>query len=199
MKKILLMMLVLSSCATSSTTNSGLTVMSESEYESVIDRFTDRKENYTGLYNTLQIGGTLENSRVMAAELDQNARLYQWDQSKFNTEHNAAEEKLSKETSVFISFFTPEKKEDDLNKSTSMWKIFLDANGRRFEGKAVKIKLQPVEVKSLFEYHNRFSTPYRVTFPIGIRLIEGYPSKLTVTGPVGSATLNFPAVDTVQK
>ncbi len=204
MKKVLAMflalmsgcaILLLSGCATRETTSAGVQIATQSESEKVIDRYSDRIESYTGLYNTLQAAATLHNTPVSEAILDQNARLFQWDQGKFDAQKLERQEKLSKETEVFLSFFTPDKKHDDLNKNPSLWKIFLDVNGRRYEGKATKIKLQTVEVQSLYAYHNRFSTPYLVVFPISVRLVENYSSKLTLTGPVGSATLNFSTLE----
>ena len=183
--------ILLSGCATRETTSAGVQIATQSESEKVVDRYSDRIESYNGLYNTMQAAATLHNSVVSAAILDQKARLFQWDQGKFDAQKLESQEKLGKETEVFISFFTPDKKHDDLNKNPSLWKIFLDVNGRRYEGKVTKIKLQTVEVQSLYGYHNRFSTPYQLIFPISVRLVENYPSKLTLTGPVGSATLNF--------
>ena len=191
MKKILALLLLLSSCASRETTPGGVQIATQGEAEKVIDRYSDRIESYNGLYNTLQASATLHNSVVSIAVLDQKARLFQWDQGKYDTQKLEINEKLGKETEIFLSFFTPDKKHDDLNKAQSLWKIFLDVNGRRYEGKAVKIKLQTVEVQSLYSYHNRFSTPYQLIFPISVRLIENYPSKITLTGPVGSATLSF--------
>ena len=202
MKKVLNLTLILillsSGCATRETTSAGLQVATQSESEKVIDRFTDRIESYNGLYNTLQATATLHNTPVTIALLDQNARVFQWDQGKFDSQKLLSEEKQNKETEFFLSFFTPEKKHDDLNKNPSIWKIFLDVNGRRYEGKVQKIKLQTIELQGLYSFHNRFSTPYQVVFPVSVRLIENYNSKLTLTGPVGSATLNFASIDSVK-
>ena len=188
------LILLLSACATHEITATGLDLMSESQYESVIDSYTDRIETYEGLYNAVQVSGTIINTPVALAEVDQNARLYQWDQKKYDTERAAALAKLNKNAEIFISFFTPERKHDDLNKSDSVWKIFLDANGQRYEGKATKMKQQTVEIASLFSYHTRFSTPYMLTFPVSMKRIERSGSTLTLTGPAGAAQLKFPPV-----
>lgn len=195
MKKILALLLLLSSCASRETTTAGVQISTQAEAEKVIDKYSDRIESFNGFYNTLQASATLQNSVVDVAVLDQKARLFQWDQGKFDAQKLESTEKLGKETGIFLSFFTPDKKHDDLNKTPSLWKIFLDVNGRRYEGKATKIKLQTVELQSIYSYHTRFSTPYQLIFPISVRLIENYPSKLTLTGPVGSATLNFNSLE----
>lgn len=127
----------------------------------------------------------------MQAQLEYSATLYQWDEKKFLEEKGKMESRLSKESEIFMSFFTPERKNDDLSKKNTMWKIFLDVDGKRYEGKATKIKLQLAEIEALYPYHNRFYTPYTVVFPIAMKSIERRPLEVTVTGVVGSGTLKF--------
>jgi hypothetical protein len=186
--------ILLTACATHEVTSTGLELMTESQYEAIIDTFTDRIETYKGLYNAVQVSATIINTPVAMAQIDQKARLYQWDQKKFNSERSATQDKLTKKTEIFVSFYTPERKHDDLHKSDSVWKIFLDVDGQRFEGKATKMKEQTIEIAGIYSYHTRFSTPYSVTFPVSTKRIENQPSKLTLTGPAGSAQLNFRAV-----
>lgn len=195
--KIVILFLLLAACATRETTPTGLHLMSESEYEKVVDRFSDRIESYKGLYNSSQASGTVINSKVAFAQLDQNARLYQWDQEKFSAERQTTQKNLEQGTEIFLSFFTPEKKHDDLAKHNSMWKIFLDVNGKRYEGKATKVKSQTVEIQGLFPYHTGFSTPYKLVFPVTVKSIESHPLKLTLTGPAGTAVLKFAPASTL--
>ncbi len=181
----------LSSCAHDTTASDRMKLMDESEIESTVESESDKAEIYSGLYNTLTMAGTLVNSKVNEALLNQQARMYQWDDAKMTSERTKSEEKMKLQTEVFLSFYTPERKHDDLNKNQTLWKIFLDVDGKRYEGKATKIKLLTTEVHSLYPYHNRFSTPYSISFPVSTKSIESKPSVLTVTGPVGSAQLKF--------
>lgn len=193
-KYFFVLFLLLNACATTELTPTGLQLMTESQYVKVIDTYSDRVETYNGLYNAVNASGTIVNSKVAIAQVDQSARLYQWDQTKFNTERLAALDKISKETQVFLSFYTPEKKHDDLSKFNTIWKMFLDVDGRRYEGKATKMKQQTVEVQGLYRNHTRFSTPYMITFPVPVQKIENFDSKLVLTGPAGSAQLSFQKV-----
>ena len=102
--------------------------------------------------------------------------------------------KMAKETEFFISFFVPERKHDDLHKAKTLWKLFLDANGRRYEGKSSRMKTILSDVVSLYPQHNRWSTPYIVSFPVPVSMIENGGAILTITGPAGSTTLSFKAV-----
>lgn len=196
MKYILLAIsFVLSACATRDVTPTGLDVMSETAYQSVINEYSDATERYSGLYNTITMRSTILNSKVVHAQMDQNARLYLWDKAKYEEEKSNANKKMVNETEVFVSFYTPERKHDNLDRSKTLWKVFLDVNGKRYEGKPARVKkVLTSEIQGLYSYHNSFSTAYIVTFPLPTSEIERNPSKLTVTGPVGSATQSYPAI-----
>ncbi|WP_415063362.1 hypothetical protein [Bdellovibrio sp.] len=191
MKYLLGLFLFLSACASYEVTPSGNTLRTTGNYMDVIEKYTDKTRRYSGFYNTIDMEATVINSAVAEAQLGQSSMLYQWDEKKFAEEKVKYEARLNKESEIFLSFFTPEKKNDDLFKENTIWKIFLDVDGKRFEGKAKKIKLQLVEIEGLYPYHNRFYTPYSVTFPVPMKSIEGKVLKMTLTGAVGSGVLNF--------
>lgn len=163
----------------------------ESEYYSEVAKYTESKKLYDGMYNKLQFSATLLNTKVSRTQADHNARIYQWDADLYANKKSEVETSLSKETKVFLSFFVPERKHDDLNKPKTLWRIFLDAGGKRYEGKAVKIKTILAELQLLYPEHNRWSTAYMVTFPVPVSMIENQETKLTMTGPVVSATAEF--------
>lgn len=187
----LLLGLTLSACVSYEVTPENRTQRITGDYVSVIEKHTDKARRYSGFYNTLEIEATMITSEVAKAQLEQSVELYQWDDKRLAEEKGKFENRLNNETEVFLSFFTPERKNDNLSKPNSIWKIFLDVGGKRYEGKATKIKLSLSELESFYPFHNRFYTPYSVTFPVPVRAIETKPMKFTITGAVGSATLNF--------
>lgn len=186
-----LLLLTFTGCAHDSTNQDRMKLMDESEIQDRVEAGSEKVQVYSGLYNTVSMSGTLLNSRVGEALLNQQARMYQWDEGKMTAEKIKADEKSKLQTEVFLSFYTPENKHNDLHKNLTLWKIFLDADGKRYEGKATKIKLLPSEIKSLYPHHSRFATPYMISFPVSTKSMESKPSVLTVTGPVGSAQLKF--------
>jgi hypothetical protein len=185
--------LLFSGCATTYV-NPNLKLTDEKDYHEALEHFTVRKKVYDALYQTLEFAATFLNSSVMKLQIDQNARIYQWNLDQYSAEKSKVDSNLSKHTEIFLSFYTPERKNDDLNKTKTKWKVFLDANGRRYDGKIERIKAEYAEIISLYPHHNRWSTPYRVTFPVPTSAIENGLSKLTLTGPVGSASIEFPAL-----
>lgn len=192
MKSILLLsFLLLTACASQEIIRGGRPLLSQSKYADLIYDNTDKDIKYSGLYNTLEIHATPLNSKVALGQLDYQTQVYQWDEAKFSAENAAYETRLNREAEFFLSFFTPEKKNDDLTKANSVWKIFLDVDGRRYEGKVTKIRSLLAEVQALYPYHNRFSTPYSVVFPVPMKSIESKQMTLTMTGPIASGVLKF--------
>lgn len=178
-------------CATTEVTPTGVSVITQSEYERILEKYTESSRRYQGFYNTLQVEATLLNTPMTKAQLEQNARLFLWNREKMDEETKKAQDRNEKQTDVFLSFYTPERKNDNLNKSQSNWKVFLDVDGKRYDGKVTKIKSILSEVQGLYPYHNRFSTPYTVTFPVPVKVIEGKPIRFTVTGSVDFVVLDY--------
>lgn len=189
-----ILMIHMSSCVTPYQNPNLPTLIPESKYNSLTEEYSAGKKIYDGFYQTMEISATLLNTPVLQAQLDHKARIYQWTSDQYNSNKAELDASLSKETKVFFDFFVPERKHDDLNKGKTLWKIFLDAGGKRYEGKAEKLKTITADVVSLYPSHNRFFTPYVLTFPVPVSRIEGAASTLTITGPVGSTTIEFKAV-----
>lgn len=194
MKKIILLSLLSAlmwSCASHTVTPEGITVISAGEYERIVEKNTQNTEKYQGLYNTLNVTGTFLTTKMAQAQLEQSARLYLWNKEKFEKESRERMGTLEKKTQFFVSFFTPERKNDNLSKSKSIWKVFLDVGGKRYEGKVEKIKQLTAEIQSHYPYHTRWNTPYVITFDVPVRTVESLPADLTLTGSVDQAVLKF--------
>ena len=185
---------VLSGCVTTHP-DPRLELISESEYHDVIEKSTQSTKLYDGFMNVLDMSGTLLNSRVLSAQTDHNARVFQWNPEQYQAEKTKALVDVSKETVIFLSFFVPERKHDDLQRATTRWKIFLDVNNRRIEvGKVTREKGLLVEVQALYPHHTRWHSAYKLIFPVPVADVEKSGAKLTVTGPVGSASVDYPAL-----
>jgi hypothetical protein len=157
----------------------------------VIEDNSAGDSQFSGLYNTFELKATILNSEVREALLRRQSQYYQWDQAQQNTERERTLQELSSEANVFLSFSTPERKNDNLADKKSIWRIFLDVGGRRYVGQAKKERRLIAELQSLFPYHTRWNTPYMLTFPVGMTAIEAQTMKLTLTGPLGSRVLEF--------
>jgi hypothetical protein len=187
-------MIHMSSCVTPYQNPNLPSLIPQSEYNALSEKFSETKKIYDGFYETMEVQATILNTAVSHAQLDHKARIYQWTAEQYNSNKAELESSLSKETKIFFDFFVPERKHDDLNKAKTLWKVFLDAGGKRYEAKIEKLKTITADVQSLYPTHNRFFTPYMMTFPVPVSRIERDTSTLTITGPVGSTTLEFKAL-----
>lgn len=180
-----------SGCVTRLPTLPGVPEITASNYEDLVLKKTKKTEVYDGLYNKLTISATWLDSEMSQGELAHNARVSQWQEAKYKEEKEKVIAKHTVSTEFFVSFYTPERKHSDLSQNKNLWKLFLDVNGQRYEGKATKIKSMLSEVQALYPLHNRWSVPFIVIFPVATSAIENKPAVFTVTGPLGSAQLKF--------
>lgn len=179
------------SCISYLKTQPGVPDISRSEYEDILGEKTKKVEIYDGLYNILTVQASWIDSEVTEAALSQSARSAQWNEQTYKQEREKRVSKHAESTEFFVSFFTPERKHSDLSSNKNIWKIFLEVNGQRFEGKATKVKSLLSEVQALYPYHNRWSVPYVISFPVATSLVENKQATLTLTGAIGSAQLNY--------
>lgn len=196
---ILLFQVLIAGCASVPQTNTPSEEqgrpITRKAYEDLIEEFSDGDTQYSGFYNNFEYKATLLNSPVRAALLSRQNEYYQWDREKWLSEKEKSDKEATVETVVFLSFFTPERRNDNLADAKSIWRVYLDAGGRRYEGKVKKLRLLLAELQALYPYHTRWNTPYLVTFPVPTNAIEIQTSTLTVTGPLGSRTVEFPAAN----
>ena len=183
--------ILLSGCVTNLPVPAGVPEITSSNYEDLVARKTKKIEIYDGLYNKLTVSATWMDSEMSLGSLAHNARLSQWQETKYKEEKAKVIMNHTETTEFFVSFYTPERKHSNLAKDKNLWKIFLDVNGQRYEGKATKIKSLLSEVQALYPLHNRWSIPFLVTFPVSTSSVENKSAVFTVTGPLGSAQLKF--------
>ncbi|MFZ3230527.1 MAG: hypothetical protein WA160_10015 [Pseudobdellovibrio sp.] len=179
------------SCITPLPMPAGVQEISASDYENLVSKKTKKIEIYDGLYNKLTVTATWLDSEMSEGYLSHSTRLAQWQESKYREEKNKYVMKHTENTEFFVSFYTPERKHSDLSQSKNLWKIYLDVNGQRFEGKATKVKLMLSELQTYYPHHNRWSVPYVVSFPVATAITEKKPAVLTFTGALSSAQLKF--------
>jgi len=86
----------------------------------------------------------------------------------------------------------PSIKLNDLNKGTSIWKLYLETpDGKRYEGKATKHVGKLEDIHAVYPYHNRWSVPYDVAFDVPLSMVEKGPLTFVVTSSQGTIKLKF--------
>lgn len=192
---LILFSLVFSSCSTGSKSEEGEKTFTHEfdsdKYADIVKKWTVKNVYYSGFYNAYEFHATLLNTEMSEAKVRFQALYSQWSSEKLNSELEKATQGLNYDTYVFLSFFTPSSKDNNLSKKGSIWTVFLEAGGRRYEGVVLKNTDHPTELMRLYPYHNRWSTPYLIKFRVPVSVIQSSPSKITLSGPLGTAEMAF--------
>lgn len=179
-------------CAQAPVKNAEVPAMPEKEYKELVAKHTAKTNQYSGFYQTFQADMTILTSELQTAALKQKANFLQWDQRQYNTEREKMLQEASAYSKFFLRFFTPNNEYDDLHKGKTIWRVYLEHGGSRFEGKVKKMTDKFVEIQNIFPHYDRFSTPYEVSFNVPMATIEGGTSKVTLTSSLGTAEFVFP-------
>lgn len=187
----LILAILIMGCASRSVSPSGRSLLSESEYNDIIYKNSDSVRKYSGFSNTLDVHATLLTPEVVRAQNDNSVRMLMWDEQKAQEELNKELQKQQTSTEVYLSFYVPDRRFDDLWKEKTTWRVFLDVSGRRVEGKPTKLRLPLQQLIAYYPYHNRFYSPYMISFPVPASTLENHKVTLTITGVSGGGTLEF--------
>ncbi len=160
-------------------------------YFSKIEQHSAGDKQFAGLYHNFEFRATILTHEISKSIHDRLDKFYEWDQFEEQEKLNERMQELSDKTKMWLSFFTPERKNDNLANKISIWKIYLEANGQRYEGRPYKANMNLDEAKALFPYHSRWATAYYVDFPIPTAEIENSSPKLIITGPLGRREVQF--------
>ena len=193
MARLLPLLFFLSACASQQThTVNGIEAMSHTGYASMMKKNTVKTNQYSGFYQTFQADMTIMTSELQTEMLKQRAQFMQWNQQTYQAERDKMLQEASAYSKFFMRFFSPDHEYDDLHKGKTIWRVYLDFNGTRFEGKVRKISDKYVELTNIYPHLDRFSTPYEISFNVPMSTIEAGPSKVTLTSSLGSAEFKFP-------
>jgi hypothetical protein len=191
--------LAMSGCTTGQMDESGAAaegtaVKTGKTYELGIEEYSAGDSEYTGFYNNFEFKATILNTPIRNLTFEKQSAYYQWDEAKRSSEKAKMEQEVSSETKVFCSFFTPDRKNDNLTDIKSIWRVYLDVGGTRYQADVHHVRTLLAELQSLYPYHTRWNTPYMFHFKVPTSAIEGQPSRLTITGPLGTRVIDFKAV-----
>lgn len=165
--------------------------VANSEYMPLIKKWTREHMAYSGFHNTFQLKLTLMTSELQSLAHQRRGHFLQWDLDTARIEREKMFQEKSSQTEVFLAFFSPENDYNDLNKPKSIWKIYLEFEGTRYEGRVRKASEKFVELRELYPYLEKFHTPYFVEFDIPVSAFEDKSLRLTLTSSLGTAQFEF--------
>lgn len=160
-------------------------------YIQTIESNSAGDKQFSGLYHNFEFRATMLNHEITKTVHNRMEQMYAWDEQESVKRLNEKTDKLKKNSRMWLSFFTAERKNDNLATQKSIWKIYLIAGSQRYEGKAMKANINLSEALELYPYHTRWATPYYVEFPVATEDIENENLKLLITGPLGRREVSF--------
>ncbi len=185
MFRVLILGMIVGACATSSQSPKS------DEYLRVIEETTESQIQYDGLANTMDLHATLLNSHLRNLQLELKSYNLKWDEPTRKKEEEKDIQFRNASTEVFLSFFTPNRKHNNLANRKSLWKVFLDVDGHRYTADLTEDRTVVEELQQFYPYHSRWSTPYVARFSVPTSATEANSATLIVTGNLGSASVVF--------
>jgi hypothetical protein len=160
------------------------------QYTNLVEKHSAGDKQFAGLYHNFEFRATILNEEMSKALHERLKLYYEWDKVEADADWQKRSSELNESTKFWLSFFTSERKNDNLANKNSIWKIYLETNGKRYEGRALKANKNFAEANALFEYHSRWATGYYIDFPVPAREV-GSQAKLIITGPLGKREVTF--------
>lgn len=178
--------LILAGCASE-------TLVLPESYVKAIDAYSAGEVQYIGAYNSFKYRATILNTMVQQTVIDRKSEMYLWDSVKKQQELATMQADNATTTKVFLSFYTPVRTDDNLSSVKSIWAVYLETPQGRYTGTVKRIRTSATELATIYPYHNRFTSAYSVEFPVPLATAETQPTKMTITGPLGVKSIDFPA------
>lgn len=163
----------------------------EKEYDRLIKKNTQHTQQYEGFYNKFELYATFIKSEVQTALLQKKSDTFQWDAKRAQIEREKMFQENSTQTKFALSFYTPSTRLNDLHKSNSVWKIYLESGGQRYDGHVTRRNGKFEEFQGFFPYHTRWSIAYDVSFNVPLSAVEKAPATFILSGIPGTAKLQF--------
>lgn len=161
-----------------------------SEYLRIIRENSAGDGQFAGIYKNFEFHSTLFTRDVSLAVHKRLKQYYDWSEEEAFQKLSKRTEEMSSKTKIWLSFYTPSGKDDNLSNKNSIWKIYLINQSHRYEGRAYPANANLSASKALMPYHSRWTTAYYVDFPIPTDQLSG-PVKLIITGPLGRREVTF--------
>jgi hypothetical protein len=192
--QILITIAVLSLSACSSPQKRGAEVgprYEDSAYEAIYRRHTQFDKRYDGFYQLYEVYATLISPEIQTTILQKESDVYLWTPEKARMERERVMQESSNSTKMHLVMFTPNTSANDLNRKNSIWHMYLEVDGQRYEGTARK-RIGPVEdIRSFIPTHNRFSVAYDVTFNVPTNAVTGKTVYFILTSALGTSRFAY--------
>lgn len=163
------------------------------EYIQRVKKLSIKDELYSGWTNIFHYSATLITKDIYAEQIEFQSKVYKWTQDEIIKHRRKMLEELGNQSKMFVSFFTPEIRYNDLNEPKSIWRVYLVVNGTRYLGDVKKNSQAYPRLKSIYPKHSPWGKAYDVSFAVPYESLERADSiDLVITGDLGLSEKSIP-------
>ena len=108
------------------------------DYVESIKKHSAGDKQFSGLYHNFEFRTTLLSHEMTKKVHERMEQIYDWSNQESSEKLQAKMDKLEDTSRLWLSFFTAERKNDNMATKRSIWKIYLVTPSTRYEGKAIK-------------------------------------------------------------
>lgn len=164
-----------------------------SDYYNYLENTCIEDKYYDGLRNTFQYSACLLDEKVLNYQLDINRLAFLWSDKDFYEKRTEIDKSISKETVIFLSFFSPSRKLVDLDKKSTNWKLYVGDGTKRIAASSViKLPNEYDEIKNQYPIHTHWGVAYKVKFPVAIAMLNRKNINFTITSREGYSKKTIP-------
>jgi len=162
-------------------------------YYAYLDKTCFSDEYYDGLRNTFQYTACLLDNKVLDMQLDMNRLAFLWSDEEYYDQQVELDKSKSKETVVFLSFYSPDRKLIDLDQKSTAWKVYLLNGEKRYKASSIiKMPNKYEYVKNLYPQHSHWGVAYHVKFEKSMEDLERDNLKFIITSREGYSKMEIP-------
>jgi hypothetical protein len=198
---LLIASLFMTGCSTSSTspdkieaasTVAAETVGSPSDYVSTVARWTQFEQGYDKFAQSFKVAGTVLSRELVDAQVRLDGENFNWSADQKEQNRQKALYDLQTQTTVLVSLYTAKDEDNNLDKSNSVWNLFLDVNGKRLVPQSVKrIFENRASLLQKYPHLEIWNKNYYVKFAVPTDDATSSHAAFTIAGPLGSAHMKF--------
>ena len=165
--------------------------ISDAQYKKIIVAHTKEDRKYEIPDEIYTLRAVFLNQTVREIQLEKKRFYFQWTDEKYNEELKKQTRRLKKRSEFFVSLYTPNKKDSNLQNQTSLWNLFLIFKEKRYKVKITSYSRNYETVKFLYPHMDRWSRKYMVRVDIPTQDLEKEGFSLVLSGREGQSVLRF--------
>lgn len=158
--------LALASCSHSPSPRSSEFSERLKEHKALIELHSKRTESYSGFQNLYHASAVLLKPEINEARLKLDEALQGWNETKQMEKLQELKLDEAKVTRVFLSFFTPDRRQSRLDRPKSLWKFALRIGDQSYPAKVKAVTGMNSEIQGAYPNHSRWSLPYILEFDV---------------------------------